>query len=380
MQLLPRNPNATRLAILNNKGASPDSSAARTHLITHLHPPSPGLSYPHTTLTQPHIPAASSPFIRPTTRATRRHHFCMAAATSTPPPATHLLSDAHCHPQLDTSHHSSIPNLKASRLAIMGVQFTDWDQVESAHSQAPHKTIPAFGIHPWWSHLHASQPNQHLSDVLEAKSEEQIKEAVEKLQAQATTLLPVEQWRPELLARLHKYPTAIVGEIGLDRAAVVPGTKASSAFSHQMDLFKQQLHIAAELGRPVSIHCVRAYGHLLQTFLGMKPEECPPKVMMHSYGGSVDDIGKLLKVKGVGGRFYFSFSAVINGRQLEKLMDRIRAVPDDRLLVESDEVVVGRMDGAMEEICGVVAEAKGWSRERVAEVTSENFAEFYGCG
>lgn len=38
----------------------------------------------------------------------------------------------------------------------------------------------------------------------------------------------------------------------------------------------------------------------------------------------------------IGPRFYFSFSSVINASkgQQEKLIARIRAVPDDRLLLE----------------------------------------------
>ncbi len=42
--------------------------------------------------------------------------------------------------------------------------------------------------------------------------------------------------------------------------------------------------------------------------------------------------------KGIGPRIYFSFSSAINGRTPDKLRARIAAVPDDRLLLESDQV------------------------------------------
>jgi TatD DNase family protein len=90
------------------------------------------------------------------------------------------------------------------------------------------------------------------------------------------------------------------------------------------------------------MHCVRGYGHLLQLFssLTRQPNSCPPKVMLHSYGGSVEEIPKFCKLRGIGKRFYFSFSHAINARTPEKLAARIAAVPDDRLLIESDQVDV----------------------------------------
>lgn len=54
------------------------------------------------------------------------------------------------------------------------------------------------------------------------------------------------------------------------------------------------------------------------------------QVMLHSYGGSVDMITSFTKLPQVGDRFYFSFSSVINGRQRDKMIARIKAVPDDR--------------------------------------------------
>lgn len=38
------------------------------------------------------------------------------------------------------------------------------------------------------------------------------------------------------------------------------------SYSHQLQLTEMQLRLAAELHRPVSLHCVRAYGHLRDMF------------------------------------------------------------------------------------------------------------------
>jgi hypothetical protein len=50
-----------------------------------------------------------------------------------------------------------------------------------------------------------------------------------------------------------------------------------------------------------------------------------------------DALSQLTKLPGVGGRLWFSFSSAINARGGDegaaKLMSRIRAVPQDRLLI-----------------------------------------------
>lgn len=104
----------------------------------------------------------------------------------------------------------------------------------------------------------------------------------------------------------------------------------------------------------------------------------------HSYGGSVDLVKGFTKLpKGVGDRIYFSFSAVINARgsgaAYGKLLERVRAVPERRLLVESDQCTAAAVDGGLYDMLGIVAEARGWSVERAAEVTTANFREFYAA-
>jgi Tat protein secretion system quality control protein TatD with DNase activity len=100
--------------------------------------------------------------------------------------------------------------------------------------------------------------------------------------------------------------------------------------------------LAGEFQRPVSVHCVRGSGHLLAFFTHLASSTplsaCPPSIMLHSYGGSVEEIPRFCGLKGLGPRFFFSFSAAINQRTPDKLRARIAAVPDDRLLIESDQV------------------------------------------
>lgn len=43
------------------------------------------------------------------------------------------------------------------------------------------KVIPGFGIHPWWSHLHASSQGDAWPQLLEAPSQEQLQQALDIL-------------------------------------------------------------------------------------------------------------------------------------------------------------------------------------------------------
>lgn len=127
-----------------------------------------------------------------------------------------LLTDAHCHPQLDPANMQAVLLLQSSRLAAMSVSYdVDWDIMLQLHKlagawgrmggatvvavgalaqhsrmtplpaprqhrtyHAGDKVIPGFGIHPWWSHLHASSQGDAWPQLLEAPSQEQLQQAL----------------------------------------------------------------------------------------------------------------------------------------------------------------------------------------------------------
>ena len=157
----------------------------------------------------------------------------------------------------------------------------------------------------------------------------------------------------------------------------------------QPRLFEIQFDLAVSFQRPVSLHVVQAYGYLCD-FLQSRLEKLPPRrkrnagdeetflstafppaIMLHSFSGSVSIIEHLTRMR-VGRRFFFSFSATVNGRSKRKLMDAIRATPEDRVLVESDLGSVDGIDTSLEEILSIVADAKGWTIEDSVTKTSHN--------
>ncbi|KAG0235670.1 hypothetical protein BGW42_004909 [Actinomortierella wolfii] len=301
----------------------------------------------------------------------------------------------------------------------------------------------------------------------------------------------------DLWRRLKEHPTALLGEVGLDRTARVPDpdyqedsnndgtmaddggaspkkatpasktTLAVTSIEHQLAIVQEQLKIAAELDRAVSFHCVQAYGHWLdfliretkklatieqqqqpsskkmsarqrrlqqqaewerhvestlsdssdeddsededKTLKKKKrdqnqetshatptavspppppppqhtptvPKTLPPRLCMHSYGGSVDMIKAFVKLSPLP-KMYFSFSIAINGRlNPSKFRELILAVPDDRLLIESDyHSPSAVVDATLVEMAERIANIKGWSIEETVERTAKNWHEFvYG--
>ena len=212
-----------------------------------------------------------------------------------------------------------------------------------------------------------------------------------------------EGWLVDLEKLLLARTQAVVGEIGLDR---IRAHASSPAYVAQLGAFRVQLRLAARLGRPVSIHCVRAYGDLVNELRMLSTSRTvgstsgvgdslrqnrdssvdgslPPAVAIHSYAGSPETAVELLALpSGLGRQIYFGLSTHFSCRNPSKLASLLQCLPHDRLLLESDahdEQVGARR---MEAVCTAVADAKGWSLEETAQLTSRNAQAFLGscCG
>jgi TatD DNase family protein len=149
--------------------------------------------------------------------------------------------------------------------------------------------VPCFGIHPWY--------------VAERSP----------------------QWFETLKSLFETTPTAAVGEIGLDK-----GSKGKEIdFSDQVGVFRQQLELAKELKKPASVHCVRAFGDLLEITKSVGPFPCG--VILHSYLGSAEMVPEFAKLGA-----YFSLSGFLMSMSEKKAKQMLKAVPSDRILLETD--------------------------------------------
>ena len=209
-----------------------------------------------------------------------------------------------------------------------------------------------------------------------------------------------------------------MGEIGLDKSFRLPthtdGERDPSARKdlsphrttqeHQLRIFTDQCKLAGEFGRAVSVHGVQCHGLVFSALQSLwKGQEkksqksirrqqklstekvqdtqvstFPPRICLHSASLPIDTLKQYL-THSVPSTVYFSFSTVINGRYGQKLVDLIRAVPDDRILIESDWHCEGDIRrNQLNDIARVVIHTKEWSIEQGIEILEQNFQKFIG--
>jgi Tat protein secretion system quality control protein TatD with DNase activity len=190
------------------------------------------------------------------------------------------------------------------------------------------------------------------------------------------------------------HPNSILGEIGLDKIFRLRDqrteklSKVQTTMQHQIEILEKELYLAAKYKRAVSVHCVQSTGAITQLLDRKikKREPLPSRICLHSFGGSVDTIKALTKLtkqkkkeekEGISVDIYFSFSIVVN-EKYDRLPDLIRAVPEDRLLIETDCHSPFGLDHYMTMIIKLISEIKEWTEATTVEKTRENFLKFIG--
>ncbi|KAF2472936.1 Metallo-dependent hydrolase [Lindgomyces ingoldianus] len=251
--------------------------------------------------------------------------------------------DAHCHPTDTMSSIPSIPSMKTRALTVMATRAQDQDLVADIASK---NGIRSRNIEQW-------DPQECIIPSFPDP-------------------MSFFNFLSQTRSYLQKYPLALVGEIGLDRAFRVPepwkpgneqgrdsdltpGGREGRELSpwkvdvkHQKRIFKMQLQLAAEMGRAVSIHGVSAVGILFETLKELyegyekkvlsrrerkkldhekhvtewQPENeekldgdhkkpYPPRVCLHSYTGSAAHFKQYLAPT-IPVEVFASFSTAIN--------------------------------------------------------------------
>lgn len=258
----------------------------------------------------------------------------------------HRFADSHCHvrPATDISSAgtapgsaveeeelvSSPPAWVASHHVLCATEVeSDWDLIAKVLDTAAHTPrepggaessrttcIGGFGVHPWFTPLKRADAMAQL----------------------------------ELLdTYLHRYPSAIVGEIGLD------ALKGPPMMEKQLPFFIAQLRVAAAHSRPVSVHCVRAHAVMQSLLRGdvlrweeeedepqqgttgdasvspsatyyptspyaWQPDDIPPAIIFHGFSGSREHAQAWLRMKPISGE---SQKAQNDGRRNQRAAVRV---------------------------------------------------------
>lgn len=259
-----------------------------------------------------------------------------------------MLIDSHCHlhfPELINDLQNTLARCACSGIKKLVVNAThpdDWQQVISLAAQYPDMLIPAIGLHPWRVH--------ECPDG----------------------------WQKRLKSIVKNHPSISIGEIGLDRWIPQPN------MNNQRSCFLFQLSLATTFNLPVSIHCLKAWGTLLEC---LEQVELPKRgIHIHAFGGSREVFERLKKYSP-----YYSFSGYFLHPKKKATAELFLEVPMNRLLIETDapsmlpppqfQTKAHQSTNFPDNLVAInqgLANLIGISPERLAEQTSLN-AEDYFC-
>jgi TatD DNase family protein len=114
-----------------------------------------------------------------------------------------------------------------------------------------------------------------------------------------------------------------IGESGLDFHYKFSPVEA------QEQSLREHLKLAAELGKPIVIHCRDAEERLAEI---MREESLPPAGgVIHCFTGDAKAAETLLALG-----FYISFSGILTFKNAARLREAAQIVPTDRVMVETD--------------------------------------------
>ena len=199
--------------------------------------------------------------------------------------------DAHNHLQDDrlaaqrAEILASLSEAGVAKMVVNGSCEEDWPEVLALAKSVP-QVIPSFGYHPWY--------------VAERTAD----------------------WQVNLVKFLDAVPSAI-GEIGLDKWI------KHHNLAEQREVFVWQLRLAAERNLPVSIHCLEAWGTLLEILRAEPRPRCG--FVLHSFGGPREMIEELAALGA-----YFSLPGYFAHERKVRQRETFRHVPRERLLIETD--------------------------------------------
>ena len=185
-----------------------------------------------------------------------------------------MLIDIHTHkPTTITADHIGIQNL-----------YEDFERVSGGG-------LYSVGIHPWYV-AHYEQ------DIL-------------------------------LLQSLAVHPSVLaIGECGLDKLC-------TTGWNLQVSLFRQQIQLANSCGKPLIIHCVRAFEEVMKV---LEEEKVKVPVIFHGYNNKAVIAGKLL-----GHGYYLSMGAALL-HEGSNAAEVLSTMPAERLFLETDDKEVDIKD------------------------------------
>ena len=254
------------------------------------------------------------------------------------------LYDSHCHLSL-TSEKLNIPEGEIIRRALKNdiqtlvnicTSFEDYPAVLKT-SEKNTNVYATFGIHP---HNADSYKNITASEIIKTINNH------EKIVA--------------------------IGECGLDLYY------ENSTLDSQLNVFEEHIKAAKTSSLPVVIHSRSADLETVKTLKKYKnAESC---FLMHCYTGDINFTKKLLDLD-----VFFSFSGILTFKNADKVVESLKIIPNDRILVETDspfctpEPYRGKVNepSFVKFVAEKVAEIKNINKDELFKILNANFRRVF---
>lgn len=277
--------------------------------------------------------------------------------------------DAHNHLQDAwlTPHRpqvfTELARLPLRAAVVNGTCEDDWVEV-TALAREHAFIVPSYGLHPW-----------NVGNATPA-------------------------WREHMVRVLDADPRAAVGEIGLDRWILERAKPDDSRLAglrrapleEQLQAFSWQFALAAERNLPVTIHCIDAWGALLEA---LRTSPRPARgFLLHAYASSAEMAREFARLGA-----YFSFNGYFLGERQAAKRAVFQTIPADRLLAETDAPAMplpserrthqlpGLADGNpinhpgnIDAVYAGLAEIRGASAAALSEQLEKNFRALFQGG
>jgi len=249
--------------------------------------------------------------------------------------------DSHCHINFDELA-KRMPEVLAnaklndvSHMLCVSVNLEDFPQVIGLAHEYEH-IFASVGVHPCYQ------------DVKEPSIEELVAIAQD----------------PNIVA---------IGETGLDYFRV-----EDQDMGWQQDRFVRHIKAANSVNKPLIIHTRSAADDTMRMLKEEGADQC--RGVMHCFAEDWDVAKKALDLG-----FYISFSGIVTFKSATNVQEVARKCPIDRVLVETDAPYLAPVPlrGKLNEPANVrhtaqfVADLRGVSLEKLAEITTENFFNLF---
>ena len=256
------------------------------------------------------------------------------------------------------------------------------------------KIVPCIGIHPWFLHELSKEDWEHV--VVVDDQQEQDQQQQDQQRHRQRHRRP--KWVHEMEMLLQQHPHVAVGEIGLDKYHFDYHTKElTTSIDIQIEAMEYQMELASIYQRPVSIHCVRALGPIMDIILFKKNNnrrihhnrQLPPALYFHAWGGKVGSATQLIRSienpkqgPQPNTKCYFGFAPIVNfqfqkSSLSKKTIEVIQEVGITRLVLETDHEDGNQIESSMALSIVHISKALNVTPEELIRITNENVCHLY---